>query len=149
MTVGEFCTREVIFVEKKTGIVEAAQLMRQYHVGTLIVVEDRADQAVPVGIITDRDIVVEIIAQEVDLDAVAAEDIMSYDLVCVQENDGIWETLVQMRSKGIRRVPVVNERGGLEGILTMDDLIELLAEELNLLAKVISTSRARERKKLG
>lgn len=149
MTVGEFCTREVIFVEKKTGIVEAAQLMRQYHVGTLIVVDDRADQAVPVGIITDRDIIVEIIAQEVDLDAVAAEDIMSYDLVCVQENDGIWETLVQMRSKGIRRVPVVNEKGGLEGILTMDDLIELLAEELDLLAKVISTSRARERKKLG
>jgi signal-transduction protein with cAMP-binding, CBS, and nucleotidyltransferase domain len=149
MTVGEFCTREVVFVERKTSIVEAAQLMRQYHVGTLIVVEDHADQAIPVGIITDRDIVVEIIAQEVDLDAVVADDIMSYDLVCVQENDGIWETLVQMRSKGIRRVPVVNEKGGLEGILTMDDLIELLAEELNLLAKVISTSRARERKKRG
>lgn len=148
MTVGEFCTREVVFTERKTGIVEVAQLMRQYHVGTLIVVEDRNDQAIPAGIITDRDIVVEILAQEVDLDSVVAEDIMSYDLVCVQESDGIWETLVQMRSKGIRRVPVVNERGGLEGILTMDDLVELLAEELNLLAKVIATEQAQERKKL-
>lgn len=149
MTVGEFCTREVIFVERKSSIVEAAQLMRQYHIGTLVVIEDRDEEAVPVGIITDRDIVVEIIAQEVDLDAVTAEDVMSYDLVCVRQSDGIWETLVQMRSKGIRRMPVVNENGGLEGILTMDDLIELLAEELNLLAKVIGTEQEREKKKLG
>jgi len=148
MTVGEFCTREVVFAERKSSIVDLAQLMRQHHVGTLIVVEDREDQAVPVGIITDRDIVVEIVAQEVDTDSIVAEDIMSFDLVSVRETDGIWDTLVQMRSKGIRRVPVVNERGGLEGILTMDDLVELLAEELSLLAKVIATQHARERKKL-
>lgn len=148
MTVGEFCTREVIFAERKSSIVDAAQLMRQYHVGTLVVVEDRNDQAIPVGIITDRDIVIEVIAQEVDMDSIAVEDVMSYDLVCVQEKEGIWETLVQMRSKGIRRVPVVNENGGLEGILTMDDLMELLAEELNLLSKVIAISREREKKKL-
>ena len=148
MSTGEFCTREVVITEKDSSILAVAQLMRTYHVGDVIVVEQRGEQAVPVGIVTDRDIVVEVIAQEVDLNAVTVGDVMSYDLLSVQEDEGIWEVLLQMCERGVRRVPVVNAEGGLEGVLALDDMIELLAEELTLLARIAGSGQSRERKKV-
>ena len=94
MSTGEFCTREVVITEKGSSILTVAQLMRTYHVGDVIVVERRGGQTVPVGVITDRDIVVEVIAQEVDLGSVTAGDVMSYDLLSVREDEGIWEVLL-------------------------------------------------------
>ncbi|MHB8810836.1 MAG: CBS domain-containing protein [Desulfobulbaceae bacterium] len=148
MSTGEFCTREVVITEKDSSILEVAQLMRTFHVGDVVVVEHRGEQAVPLGIITDRDIVVELIAQEVNLGSVTVGDIMSYDLLSVREDEGIWEVLLQMCDRGVRRIPVVNEEGGLEGILALDDMIELLAEELTLLAKIARSGPDRERKKV-
>jgi len=147
MSIGKFCTREVVVTEKHTGIVELAQLMRTHHVGDVVVVEKQGDLLVPVGIITDRDIVVELIAAQVDVDSVTTGDVMSQELITAREKEGIWDTLQQMRSKGIHRVPVVNEDGGLEGILTVDDLIELLAEELAFLAKIAGRGHALEEEK--
>jgi signal-transduction protein with cAMP-binding, CBS, and nucleotidyltransferase domain len=149
MSTGEFCTREVVITEKNSSILEVAQLMRTYHVGDVIVVERREEQTVPVGIITDRDIVVELIAQEVDLDSVTAGDVMSPEPLTVDEDEGIWDVLLQMCDRGVRRVPVVNKSGSLEGVLALDDMIELLAEELTLLAKIAGSSQDRERKKLA
>ncbi|MBI5556553.1 MAG: CBS domain-containing protein [Deltaproteobacteria bacterium] len=146
MTVGEFCNREVVVAEKETTIVEAAKLMRKYHVGDLVVVDRSGGRTIPVGIVTDRDIVVELVAGEVDLDAACAGDIMSHELMTAGDHDGILETLQKMRGKGIRRLPVVNGQGGLEGILAIDDLLELLAEELTLLAKAAGRGQERERK---
>jgi len=136
MTVGKFCTREVIVAEKDRGVIELAQLMRKHHVGNVIVVEKQGDLVVPVGIITDRDIVVELIAGQVDLGLLSTGDIMSPELITAIETESIWDTLQRMRRRGIRRLPVVNEEGGLEGILTVDDIIELLADELALLAEI-------------
>lgn len=147
MSIGEFCTREVVIVERGTGIVELAQLMRKHHVGDVIVVDIQGDLVVPVGIVTDRDIVVELIAGEVDLDSVTTGDVMSPELITAKEKEGIWDTLQSMRSKGIRRMPVINEDGGLEGILTVDDLIELLADELDLLAKIAGRGQELEEKR--
>lgn len=137
MTIGEFCNREVVVAPKESTIVEVAKLMRQHHVGDVVVVDSSGDENVPVGIITDRDIVLEIIAREVDQNTVAVGDVMSHELVMAKEQDGIWVTLQRMRSYGVRRLPVINERGGLEGILTVDDLLDLLSEELLLLAGVV------------
>lgn len=148
MSSGEFCTREVVVTEKGSSILEVARLMRTYHVGDVIVVERRGEQNVPLGIITDRDIVVELIAQEVDLSSVTVGDVMSFDLLSVRQDEGIWDALLQMCARGVRRIPVVNEAGGLEGILALDDMIELLAEELSLLAKIAGSGPDRERKKL-
>jgi CBS-domain-containing membrane protein len=78
----------------------------------------------------------ELIACEVSLDDVLVGDVMSYELVAAHEQDSIWDAMNLMRTKGIKRLPVVNEEGGLEGILTIDDLYELLGEELKLLSKV-------------
>ncbi len=147
MSVGEFCNREVVITEKTTGIVKVAQLMRQHHVGDVIVVDSESDPPRPIGIITDRDLVVELIACEVALDGLTAGDVMSFDLITAREHDGIWDTIQHMRSGGVRRVPVVNDDGGLEGILTVDDLLDLLAEELAALAKVPDREKKCEEEK--
>ena len=121
--------------------------MRKHHVGDVVVVEKQGDLTVPLGIITDRDIVVELIAGEVDLNSVTTGDVMSPELITAGETEGIWDTLQRMRSKGIRRLPVVNDDGGLEGILTIDDLIELLADELAILAKIAGRGQELEEKR--
>lgn len=146
MTVGEFCNREVVIAARETTIVEAAKLMRKYHVGDLVVVDRREEMNIPVGIITDRDIVVEIIAGEVTLDSACTGDVMSFELTTAKEHDGILEALQKMRGLGIRRMPVVNDRGGLEGILAVDDVLELLAEELTLLASAATHGQEKEKK---
>ncbi|MEW6521765.1 MAG: CBS domain-containing protein [Thermodesulfobacteriota bacterium] len=146
MTVGEFCNREVVVAERDTSIIEAAKLMRQYHVGDLVVVDRSGGMTMPVGIITDRDIVVEIIAKEVSLDAACAGDVMSYSLITARLTDGIMDTLQKMRARSIRRLPVVNDEGGLEGILAIDDVLELLSEELSLLAKAAISGQEQEKK---
>ena len=110
--------------------------MRQHHVGDVVVVDSSGGKTKPIGILTDRDVVIELIACDVAPDSVSAGDVMSYELVTAREGDSIWDTLQKMRAKGIRRIPVVNETGELEGILSVDDLLELFAEEINLLAKI-------------
>lgn len=145
MPVGEICNREVVIINKKGGILEAARLMRDNHVGDVIVVETKEGRVIPVGILTDRDIVVELIAKEVPLDSVLVEDVMSADLVCVQENRGIWDTIQCMRRKGIRRVVVTDEKGNLAGILSSDDLIDLLSGELSDLVKTFMREQIREK----
>ena len=146
MPIGEICTREVVIVEKSTSIQEAAKLMRQFHVGDLVIVESRDGHQVPIEILTDRDIVIELIAQDVDLEKVTVGDVMSFDLLTIPENQGIWETLDFMRNKGVRRTPVVDKQGALIGIISVDDLLELLADELNILAGLIRREQAHETK---
>lgn len=77
MPIGEICNREVVIVRKEDSILEAAKLMREYHVGDVVVVDDREGRVIPLGILTDRDIVVELIAKEVPLDSVSVQDVMS------------------------------------------------------------------------
>jgi CBS domain-containing protein len=145
MSIGEICNRDVVIVGRKTSIQEAAKLMRQYHVGDVVIADKRDGEVIPAGILTDRDIIVEIIAKDLPLDSVYADDIMSDEPVTVREGQGVWETIQCMRTKGIRRIIVVNDRGGLVGILSMDDLLELLSEEMSEFAKLFSREQARER----
>jgi len=146
MPIGEFCNREVVYATRETSILEAAQLMRRYHVGDLVVVDEADGNREPVGIVTDRDIVIEIISQSLDFNEFSVGDIMSPQLVSVQEEDGIFETIRLMRVKGIRRIPIVNPKGGLEGIVSADDILDLLAEEMTELAKVAPREQERETK---
>jgi len=144
MAVGEICNREVVFAEKVLSVVDAAQLMRKHHVGDLVVVEEKDGRKHPVGIVTDRDIVVEVVAAEVNPDALKVGDIMGPEVATVRESAGLFEALRYMRDKGVRRMPVVDREGGLVGILTLDDLLSLLAEEMSELAKLVSHERQRE-----
>ena len=144
MPIGEFCNREVVFATRNNTIPEAAQLMRQHHVGDLVVVDVIDGRRVPVGIVTDRDIVIEIIAKSLDFNDFTVGDIMSPHLVSVQESEGVFETIELMRNKGVRRIPVVDREGGLEGIVSADDILDLLAEEMTELAKVSPREQSRE-----
>jgi CBS domain-containing protein len=146
-TVAEVCNREVVVVERDASILDAARLMRDYHVGDLVVVEERGGHRAPVGIVTDRDIVIEVIAEEVAFDEVAIEDIMSFDVVTARDGDDLLDTLKLMRTHGVRRVPVVDAQQALVGILAVDDVVELLAEELNDLARLIGREQTRERER--
>ena len=147
MNVGEVCTREVIIIQSNDSILEAAKLMRKYHVGDVVVVEDRNDKRFPVGILTDRDIVIEILAKDLDPDTISIGDAMSFELLTVMEEDGIMDTLKRMREKGVRRIPVVNQEGSLEGILRVDDLLDLLAEQMNDIVGLITYEQWHEREK--
>lgn len=144
MPIGEICNRNVVFATRKTSITEAAELMRQYHVGDLVVVDLVDGKRVPVGIVTDRDIVIEIIGESLSVDDFTVGDIMSLQLITVQEKEGVIETIRLMRAHGIRRIPVVNLEGGLEGIISVDDMLDLLAEELTELARVAPREQACE-----
>jgi CBS domain-containing protein len=146
MTAGQFCTREVVIVRKEDTVVEAARLMRDHHVGDLVVVEDREGERIPVGMLTDRDIVIEVIAKEASyLPSLMVGDVMSMEPMVAQEEEYLSDALKRMCSRGVRRVPVVNKKGGLEGILSVDDLLEQLCEEMTDITKLLAWQRKRER----
>ena len=144
MSAGEYCNRDVVVVEKTESVREAINLMRNNHVGDVVVVEKRENSSIPLGILTDRDIVVEILAEDVDLNAVNVGDVMSYQLVTVDEETKLMDAIKLMRMKGVRRLPVVNEQGGLEGILSVDDLLELIVEQLTDIASLVSNEITNE-----
>lgn len=145
MKIGEICNREVVFIRRAESALEAAKLMRQHHVGDLVVVEERGASNVPVGIITDRDLVVQVLAREVDPESVTAGDLALPDaLVTGPAEEDMQQALDRMRSRGIRRLPVVDETGALVGILAMDDVLELLSEQVDDLVPLIAREIQRE-----
>lgn len=144
MPVSEICNREVVILQRDTTVHEAAKLMRQHHVGDVVVVEERQGVRVPLGIITDRDLVVEIMAPDLLQMVITVGDIMAPKLVTVKDSTGVYEAIRYMRDEGVRRLPVVDSKGGLIGILTLDDLLELLAEELLELSKLVKHEQKKE-----
>lgn len=144
MTIGEICSRVVVLARKGTPLVSAAKLMREHHVGSLVVVEEDERGRIPVGIVTDRDFVVEVMAADLDYRQLTAGEIMSGELITAREEDNVLDTLQVMRRRGVRRMPVVTATGALAGIVTIDDLLEIVAEELNDVVKAISSEQSRE-----
>lgn len=147
MNAGELCNRDVITITRDASIIDAAKLMRDHHVGCLVVVENREGQTEPVGILTDRDIVIEVIAEECGIADVSVGDVMSYALLKVNEKETVFDTAQRMRARGVRRVPVIRDSGELAGILALDDILEMLSEELTLLARLTSREAEQEQKK--
>ena len=144
MTAGDVCNRHVVITTTDMKVVEAADLMKAHHVGDLVVVRQPDGERVPIGILTDRDIALSV-GRLVRHPELKVLDVMSANLVTAGEGENLYDVLKRMQSHGIRRLPIVNERGGLEGILTFDDVIELLSEELTDLAKLVVREQKRER----
>lgn len=144
MPVSEICNREVVIARRDTSVNEAAKLMRQYHVGDVVVVDEKNGQRIPLGIVTDRDLVVEIMAPGAEQMVVTVGEIMAPQLATVKQDTGVYEAMQYMRGKGVRRMPVVDGKGALVGILTLDDLLALLAEELLELSKLVENEQKRE-----
>lgn len=144
MSVGEICNRNVVFTYKSVVLSEAARLMRDHHVGSLVIVEETTQGRIPIGILTDRDITVAVVAQDHDARNIAVGDTMSANLITVREEDSVVDALRLMRRRGVRRVPVVKREGTLAGIVTVDDLLAIVARELSDLAGTLQSEQARE-----
>ena len=144
MPVGEICNREVVVVGEEGSVTEAAKIMREYHVGDVVIVKTRYGKQVPVGILTDRDITLEIVARNADPEAIRVGDAMTFELTTVFEDDDLMHVIELMRSHGIRRVPMVDADEALVGILTVDDIVDLLSEVMVDLAHLVDSQRRRE-----
>jgi len=144
MKIGEICAREVVCAAAETPVVAAAKLMRQYHVGDVVVTQNLGGKRIPSGIVTDRDIVLGVVAPELAPDTITIGDIMRPELMTAGEIEDVFDAVQRMRDKGILRMPVVDADGGLAGIVSVDDIIEILAEELTELARLIAREQLHE-----
>lgn len=147
MLIRDICNRDVVCAARDTTVVAAAKLMRQHHVGDVIVVDRQDEERMPIGIVTDRDIVMEVVAPEVDPAVVTLGDLVSWGgLATVEESDTCAETLRRMHERGVRRMPVINGSGVLVGIVSVDDFLPRYVDELSELAGLAERGRQRERK---
>jgi CBS domain-containing protein len=139
MSIGEICKRNVVTVRQFDELTAAAQLMRERHIGYLVVVEPAVGDGSmkPVGVLTDRDIVVGVIARDIDPRTLRVGDVMTQQPVVAGENDSLPKALESMRRIGVRRMPVVGAHGELVGVLSLDDALDALAGELQGVAAAI------------
>lgn len=145
MGVGEICSREVVFAGRNDSVAQAARLMREHHVGSVIVADERDGKRFPVGIVTDRDIAIGVVALGLDPERRNVEGIMPAELVCVRDTDGLGRAVALMRAQGARRLPVIDGAGALAGILSADDVLEILSQELYCLAGMVARGERFER----
>jgi CBS domain-containing protein len=146
MTVGEICQRNVVVAPKTEMVVDAAKRMRTAHVGDLVIVEARGDRHVPIGILTDRDIVVGGVAGDADhINYLMISDLMSDDLVTAEEHESTEAALMKMQEHGVRRLPIVDSDGALVGIVTLDDLLQFFSGQQNVLVGLVTREQQRER----
>lgn len=145
MLCAEYCNREVVITTSDDSVRHAAKLMRLHHVGDVVVVEGPVNK--PVGLLTDRDMVVEILAEDINPDKITVGDIMSDRITTIGEDKSVLDALKLMRLRGIRRIPVVDNRGGLCGILTLDDIIDIISEQILDVDHIINKEQAIERKR--
>ena len=136
MTIKEFCVRNVVTVARTDTITAAAALMREHHVGDVVVVDDSGGSRIPVGIVTDRDVVVEVVAAGVDPRVLKAGDLLQRPVVTVRDDRSYTDTVRLMTQHGIRRMPVVDASGALTGIVAADDMLRQLAVPLAALAEL-------------
>ena len=145
MLIQDICNRDVVCAPRETTVVQAAALMREHHVGDVIVIDRPDAERMPIGIVTDRDIVIEVIAKGVDPRTATLGDLVPWGrLVTVEETDTDTETLALMHARGVRRMPVIDAAGVLVGIITLDDILPRLARELGQLAEFGQRGRERE-----
>jgi CBS domain-containing protein len=146
MNIKNICQKNPVTVRRSDDLLKAAQLMREKHIGYLVVVEpDVAHGAQrPIGVLTDRDIVITVVARETDPRSLRVEDIMTRQPVTASTADSIDKALQDMRRVGVRRLPVVGPRGELVGILSLDDVLEVLAGELQNVAGSIRNEQVIE-----
>jgi CBS domain-containing protein len=143
MNVGEICQRNVVTVRPFDELLTAARLMREKHIGYLVVVEPAFAEGAfqPAGVLTDRDLVVSVMARETDPRSVLVGDVMTREPVLARIGDSLPAALEQMRRIGVRRLPVVDDHGDLVGVLSLDDVIYSLVGQLGDVAGSIRTEQ--------
>ncbi|GCC50374.1 CBS domain-containing protein [Chryseotalea sanaruensis] len=138
MNVGKICTRNTVTIREDKTVREAAKLMKEYNVGYLIATLEQKNIPIPAGILTDRDIVVKCLFNGYNINEVKVGEIMSTPVLTVSESFSILDTLMKMRLRynSIRRIPVVDEKGHLTGVLSLDDILDYISKELNEITQI-------------
>lgn len=144
MNVGSLCTREVVAVRREITIAEAAALMRLHHIGDLLVLDEVDGHPTPIGIVTDRDIVVGVVAACLDPAALTVGDVMQSPLVTLGEAETCDDAIRLMALHGVRRMPVVDGDAHLVGVITLDDLLPYFAVPLARLSQLTARGKMRE-----
>lgn len=139
MDIATLCRRNVVTVREKDDLVAAAEVMRTHHVGYLIVLGAGSSNGAtrPVGVLTDRDIVIKVVAKRIDPRTLTVADVMTIQPVVVTFTESLHSALSTMRSIGVRRLPVIGTQGELIGVLSTDDIVDALADGLSALAGAI------------
>lgn len=136
MSLERFCREPVVTIQPKQSVRDAARMMRDRHVGAVLVVDDDR----PVGILTDRDIVMRAVIEGRDPNTTPVRDVMSGSLTVVGSGQKIDDAVIAIRTAGVRRLPIVDAAGKAIGIVTLDDLVVLMAGELNLVAGAVQVN---------
>jgi predicted transcriptional regulator len=148
MKVKDICSTHVVTISPDASVQEAARVMREHHVGDVVVVEKQLSGVYPRGIITDRDLAVGILAQDItDVQKVLVKDAMARELITAHAEEDIFEAVSRMRKFGVRRMPVINSLEVLVGIVAYDDILHALAEKLLELARLSPEQMNQERKR--
>jgi len=145
MTVGDVCTRLVVTATADDTIADAAKRMRDGHVGTVVVVDGEGRNR-PTGILTDRDIVIGAVAQSPDkVASLLVGDLMTREIATARPSETLHSALMTMRSRGVRRLPVISGSGLLEGLIAFDDILEVMSEDLSDLVGLVAREQKLER----
>lgn len=142
MSVGNICTREVHVVSPFETVKDAAARMRERNVGSLVVISEAGH---PIGIVTDRDLVVRAVAKGLEAALTRIGEIMTVNPKTITESTPVEGAVSVMRTRHVRRLPVVDSDGKLTGILSADDVMGFLAQELGDVGELVE-SQAVERK---
>jgi CBS-domain-containing membrane protein len=149
-TVAEYCSRKVVTARPDQSLMEVARSMREHHVGCVIIVQAEAGgKSAPIGIVTDRDIVVRVLAQtDRHLEQLRADDIMARPVITIGESDELVDALDTMRSAGVRRLPVVDEINSVVGVLSFDDLVRHYQGSFGAFASLLEREQQEEQRSL-
>lgn len=144
MRIADLCTHDVVSIQATATVREAADAMRSHHVGALVVVEKPNGERIPVGIITDRDIVLEVVAAGGDPGQLTLAEVMSKPVFICTESQELFAAIIAMREHGVRRLPVVNAKGGLAGMVTADDIVGALGTHMRDLGQALTREETHE-----
>jgi len=145
LNAGGICTRIVSIAYPGMALNEAARLMREHNVGALVVVEQQSpEDRIVVGMLTDRDIAMAVVAAGRDPHGLRVGDIMSKEVVTAREQDSVLDVLATMRRKRVRRIPITGPQGTLIGIVAVDDILEIVAQEMQAMALAVGAGQRRE-----
>lgn len=135
MSVGRICIRDVDTASRDETALVAARRMRDRNVGTLVVVDERNR---PMGLLSDRDLAVRVVAHERDPARTPVTEVMTAMPMTVLESSSIESALGHMRTGNLRRLPVVNGADELVGIVTLDDILAVFAEEFSVVGALLA-----------
>jgi CBS domain-containing protein len=145
MTVGNYCERNLALLTRDASLQEAAMMMRTHHVGQVTVIDKLNGKNIPVGMVTDRDLVIEIMALDVDVEQISVGNIMSLELITACQDCSLSDTLDIMQRHGVRRLPVVDNNGALLGIINIEGILNILCQDMSKLLTLFNNERGNEK----